>query len=260
MGGMVGGGVEKSCAHFLWSPYRQVRLSARGSKASWRSVLLRYHRVTTLHTPPLHTIDVDVNTNINISNNLTIILRLNQRVKIVLNISLYKRPHKLQPQIINANITMDTGQGSKLLLSTTLSSWSNTTILSIKHIVTLMITTSEQGPPGSQHDWIDWSVIERCTYVWAGGVRNKPLDWSAMNNRTVISLLNMNNQNLWWGRIRITVSVILDILTQSMTFTASLVPDKTCYLSKLESDVPIILQNANIFFLDLRSKCSSTLS
>ena len=169
LGGRVGGGVEKSCAHFLWSPYRQVRLSARGSKASWRSVLLRYHRVTTLHTPPLHTIDVDVNTNINISNNLTIILRLNQRVKIVLNISLYKRPHKLQPQIINANITMDTGQGSKLLLSTTLSSWSNTTILSIKHIVTLMITTSEQGPPGSQHDWIDWSVIERCTYVWAGG-------------------------------------------------------------------------------------------
>ena len=119
---------------------------------------------------------------------------------------------------------------------------------SIKHIVTLVITTSEQGPPGSQHDWIDWSVIERCTYVWAGAVRNKPLDWSAMNNRTVISLLNMNNQNLWWGRIRITVSVILDILTQSMTFTASLVPDKTCYLSKLESDVPIILQNANIFF------------
>ena len=141
-----------------------------------------------------------------------------------------------------------------------LSSWSNTTILSIKHIVTLMITTSEQGPPGSQHDWIDWSVIERCRYVWAGAVRNKPLDWSAMNNRTVISLLNMNNQNLWWGRIRITVSVILDILTQSMTFTASLVPDKTCYLSKLESDVPIILQNANIFFLDLSSKCSSTLS
>ena len=103
-GGGLGGGVEKSCAHFLWSPYRQVRLSARGSKASWRSVLLRYHRVTTLHTPPLHTIDVDVNTNINISNNLTIILRLNHRVKIVLNISLYKRPHKLQPQIINAKI------------------------------------------------------------------------------------------------------------------------------------------------------------
>ena len=167
-GGMVGGGVEKSCAHFLWSPYRQVRLSARGSKASWRSVLLRYHRVTTLHTPPLHTIDVDVNTNINISNNLTIILRLNHRVKIVLNISLYKRPHKLKPQIINANITMDTGQGSKLLLSTTLTSWTNS-ILSIKHIVTLMITTSEQGPPGSQHDWIDWSVIERCTFERMSG-------------------------------------------------------------------------------------------
>ena len=190
---MVGGGVEKSCAHFLWSPYRQVRLSARGSKASWRSVLLRYHRVTTLHTPPLHTIDVDVNTNINISNNITIILRYHG-IKLYITI-LFTRGR------INYSFK----------LSMPIYYHGHWTGFKTKHIVTLMITTSEQGPPGSQHDWIDWSVIERCTFERMSGRACGINLWIDLP----WTIEQLYHCSIWITRIcdeelgRITVSVVL---------------------------------------------------
>ena len=99
----------------------------------------------------------------------------------------------------------------KITASTTLTSWSDTTILSIKHIVTLMITTSEQGPPGSQHDWIDWSVIERCTFERMSGRACGINLWIDLP----WTIEQLYHCSIWITRIcdeelgRITVSVVL---------------------------------------------------